>query len=388
MNVAIRPSSVSGMTQLGRDAGNGGRPSAAWLTTLLLAVVAVAAAGCGGAAKAADGQPSASAQPRLRVMIFGDSTTQETAGDYTWRYRLAAHLSFSAPGRVDFVGTRDDVHDNVSDTAGSHAYLNPMFDSQHSSVWGDSLYLETPKVESVLRKVPADVALVLLGGNDLEFRTNAPQTVVKIKQFIDNARKANPKLTFVLGHVLTRWNPEFNAIALPQAVAYNKLLDQAAPGWSTSTSQVITAPTDLGWNPREDTWDGSHPNPNGEMLIARGFANALHDLGIGGRFGAVFGNLTWPEKGGVPVAAPAGGTHYTVTWPAAPGATAYLIERRTGSTDTQTYVRWPAQIKGLTFTTENLSRGSTVYYRVIPVKAWMTGQPGPAVEINVPSSRA
>ncbi|WP_232304112.1 GDSL-type esterase/lipase family protein [Pseudofrankia sp. DC12] len=158
--------------------------------------VAVTAAACGGSG-AAGGKTSA--DPRTRIMIIGDSLTQGTAGDYTWRYRLAAHLSLSAPGRVDFVGTRDDVHDNVSDTAGSHAYLDPMFDRQHSSVWGDSLYLENPKVEGVLKQVPADV--VLLGGNDLEFRTNAPQTVAKIKQFLDNARKASPRLTFVLGHV-------------------------------------------------------------------------------------------------------------------------------------------------------------------------------------------
>jgi lysophospholipase L1-like esterase len=322
-------------------------------------------------------------------MIFGDSTTQETSGDYTWRYRLAAHLALSAPRQIDFVGTRDDVHDNVTDQPGSHAYLNPNFDAAHSSVWGDSLYLEDPKVEGVLRQAPADVAVVLLGGNDLEFRTNAPQTVTKMKEFVDDARKANPNLTFVLGHVLTRWNNATNAYAIPQAKDFDKLLDAAAPGWSTPTSRVVTAQTDLGWDPRKDTWDGTHPDPNGEMLIARGFANALNRLGIGGTFGEVYGVLSWPEKGGLPVATPAGGTHYTITWPAEPGATSYLVERRIESaTGTGSYVRWPAYIKGLSFTSENLPNGAKVDYRVVPVKEWMTGQPGPAVTITVPGGGA
>ena len=147
------------------------RVAQAWRwTAALAAVVALAAAGCSSAAHAATGgtQPSttATSTKQIRVMIMGDSITQETTGDYTWRYRLAEHLSLTAPGLVNFVGDRSDVYDDVASKQGSHAYADPLFDSDHSAVWGDALSLEMPKVQALVQKIPTDVLIVALGGND------------------------------------------------------------------------------------------------------------------------------------------------------------------------------------------------------------------------------
>ncbi|OHV33578.1 MULTISPECIES: GDSL-type esterase/lipase family protein [Pseudofrankia] len=347
--------------------------------------VLVAVTGCAGGGGSGGGPPPpATTGPPVRLIIFGDSVTHGSAGDFTWRYRLAKHLTLSAPGRVDFVGDRDDLWDNVADVGGSQAYADPYFDRDHHARWGDALRVEVPTIEGVLRKNPADVVLVALGANDLAYWTSSPATLALMRQLVDNARRANPNVTFVIGHVLTRWDPYTNSPALAAASEFNQLLDAQAPGWSTPTSKVVIARSDQDWNPRQDTWDGSHPDPDGEMLIARGFANALAGLGIGGQFGEVYSGLAWPGTGQTPTATPAGGTRYTLTWPATPGAADYLIERRVLSPQGESsYSRLPSSVRALTWTTDDLPLGAVVAYRVVPVKFWMVGQPGPPVTFTV-----
>lgn len=46
--------------------------------------------------------------PVERIMVVGDSITQGSSGDYTWRYRLWRHLTDRGV-RVDLVGPRDDL---------------------------------------------------------------------------------------------------------------------------------------------------------------------------------------------------------------------------------------------------------------------------------------
>ena len=45
----------------------------------------------------------------LRVLLVGDSVTQGSAGDSTWRYRLWKHLEATTAGPVDLVGPRNDL---------------------------------------------------------------------------------------------------------------------------------------------------------------------------------------------------------------------------------------------------------------------------------------
>ncbi|MBL7501036.1 GDSL family lipase [Frankia sp. CNm7] len=318
-------------------------------------------------------------------MIVGDSITHESAGDYTWRYRLAEHLARTAPGRVDFVGDRADVWDNVADKGGSTDYADPRFDREHHALWGDSLRNEVPAIEAAVRATPADVVLVLLGANDLTYWTLPADTVVLMKQFIDNVRRVNPRMTFVLGHVLPRADFRDNSLNLPQAGVFNSLVDEQAAAWSTPASKVVVARTEIGFDPLRDAWDGSHPTPHGELLIARGFADALASLGLGAPFGPVPDNVPWPGTGRPPTVAQAapGDTRVTLTWPATPGATQYVVERRVVSWNEQAFIRVPASVSGYSWTSDPLLPGVTVAYRVVPMKGRMAGQPGPSVDYTV-----
>ncbi|ONH22977.1 GDSL-type esterase/lipase family protein [Pseudofrankia asymbiotica] len=355
------------------------------LATLLSLVTIVLLAACSGDGAARGGASATSSPPQLRVMIVGDSITHESAGDYTWRYRLAEHLTRTAPGRVDFVGDRDDIWDNVADKGGSHDYADPAFDSEHHSRWGISLRSEVPQIEAAVRAHPADVMLIALGANDLTYWTQPPDTAVLMKQLIDNARRVNPNMTFVVGHVLTRADFRDNSMNLPTAPPFNAILDAQAPGWSTPTSRVVVARTDIGWDPLRDAWDGSHPTPDGEVIIARGFADALAGLGIGTPYGPLPGHIPWPGIGRRPtvVLTRPGDSRVTVSWAATPGATEYFVERKAVSWGEPDFIRAPAPVTGYSWTSDPLLPGVTVAYRIVPMKGRMPAAPGPATTFTV-----
>ncbi|MBX6390115.1 MAG: GDSL family lipase [Frankia sp.] len=357
----------------------GGRARRAVLASLLaLAVGACGGPGPGsGPGPAAGDAPTTPAQPPVRIMIVGDSTAQESAGDYTWRYRLAQHLALSAPGRVDLVGTRTGVWDNVADVDNSPDYADPHFDSDHHSVWGLAIHTAIPHIEQALRDHPADIMLVLMGGNDLAYWSGPAETALVMKQFIDTARLAAPGLTFIIGHVL------YGGVRRELADAFNVILDRSVADWSTPGSRVAIAQTDRGWDPFFHTWDGAHPNPDGEFIIARAFADALADLGVGGRFGPILGGVPWPGTGQQPVVTPLGPAQVQLAWAQTPGATQYFVEQRVISTGETDFTRLPGAVAGYQWTSGPLPAGATVSYRVVPVKGVMVGQPGPQTTITL-----
>lgn len=73
----------------------------------------------------------------VRGLVVGDSISQGSAGDWTWRYRLAKHLQ-TVGVDADLVGTWDSLYDVVHGTWGSEGYLDPDFDRDHAVVWGGS----------------------------------------------------------------------------------------------------------------------------------------------------------------------------------------------------------------------------------------------------------
>ena len=239
------------------------RPVAALLGVVLLAA-SLGVVGSG-----------ASAAPPLRVLIVGDSVTQGSSGDWTWRYRLWQHLH-DAGVDVDFVGPRDDLWDNLEGHAGDHSYVDPDFDQDHAARWGMSLAFQDQPIAQLVTAYHPDVVLELLGVNDLTFLQETPSQVAGLTEdFIDDARGADPAVDVVLGRV-----PQ---PAVPAVATFNGLLDDLAarlddPG---AGARVVTADSDAGYDLAEDTFDNGHPNSHGELKIAAGFEDALAGLGIG-----------------------------------------------------------------------------------------------------------
>ncbi|EFC82668.1 GDSL-type esterase/lipase family protein [Parafrankia sp. EUN1f] len=360
----------------GPDARMGRR---ARLAVAALGAVIVLGGGIGLAVSLTGADGSAQSAARTRVLILGDSVTQQTAGDYTWRYRLAQHLNLSAPGAVDFVGDRIDVWDNTADKPGSNDYVDAWFDRDHHAVWGDSTRKERDAVEGLLRATPADVLIVALGANDLTYSSSPQQAADDMLALINNARRVNPDIDVVVAQVLDRSDYVGGRDLQAQATAYNTVLDQQVGNWQTPTSSVVVARTYQDWDPYRYTWDGSHPNPAGEYVIARGVANALAQLGIGATFGPLYGDLPWPATGSA-VTVDGQPGQLALSWAATPGATAYLVERRVLSRGEQEFQRQPGSLPAKpgtnTWTTDTLPAGTIAEYRIVPVKGTMTGQPG------------
>lgn len=322
---------------------------------------------------------TASAAATSRVMVVGDSVSMQTAGDYTWRYRLSQHLNFTAPGAVDFVGDRIDVWDNTANTAGSHAYVDAWFDRDHHAVWGNATRAERDSIEGLLRARPADVLVVALGANDLTYWSTPQTAAADMLALITNARRVNPSINVVVAQVLDRSDYVGGRDLQQQATAYNTLLDQQVASWQTATSKVVIARTYAEWNPYQHTWDGSHPNPTGDFVIARGVANALASLGIGQPYGPLYGTVPWPGTGRAVTVTGQAGRH-ALSWAATPGATGYYIEQRVLTYGEQSFYRLPYPITATTgtnsWTTGTLPAGLTVEYRVVPIKGSLIGQAG------------
>jgi lysophospholipase L1-like esterase len=324
------------------------------------------------------------AHAAVKVMVVGDSMSQGSSGDYTWRYRLWQHLQSTAPGMADFVGERTDLFDNVTNQHGSHAYRVGNFDRQHHATWGRLLVDEKLAIGPAITNADADTILVLLGINDVVWLNLTPaQVASEMRQLVANARTARPGVDIVIGHLLPRYDP-WTGQALNQAAVadINGRFNALATELSTSSSRIRTAVTTTSWAPESHTWDGTHPNATGEYRIAGAFANALAAWGIGTPYGPLPAAVAWPAAGTQPTAVPRSGA-LDLSWPAVPGATGYFIEQKIVSFNESSFTRLPYPVGGTAWTAGLLLPGAVVQYRVVPGKGLMTGRSGPEVQATV-----
>jgi lysophospholipase L1-like esterase len=300
----------------------------------------------------------------LKIMIVGDSITQGSAGDFSWRYRLDKQLT-TAGVRFDLVGTRDDLFDNIENVQGSQAYADRDFDRDHDAVWGGSLHEAKDQIREHVSTTRADVLLILLGTNDLTFFSDAPHSEQDLRTLIANARAANAQLSFVLGRVLPKRAADATFVAAAQDL--NTRLVTLASSLTTTSSPITIARTDEGYDTTLDSYDGVHPNASGEQRIAAAFSDALSTaLHIGAPAprplpAVPIGPQTVPT---LHVEALDGAAQ--LSWTTAPGATGYYIWMRNVSTG-ESSTRLPIAVES-PWTASQLSNGTSYEFRVQPTK--------------------
>lgn len=238
---------------------------------LLCGVVALAATPP--PARASLGPTGASAEP-LRILVVGDSVSQGSAGDWTWRFRLWEHLD-AAGTPADLVGPRDDLYDNIAGVHGSTAYAAPGFDRDHAARWGLTLaFLDRDWAlgDLVVAHRP-DVVVAALGINDLLFLGHSVERVeADLRGFVAQARSADPGVTVVLSRLPQTW--------FDRVPALNARMDALAAELDLPSSPIVVAHTDSGFEHDAHTWDGLHPDARGEVLVAGAVADALAGLGL------------------------------------------------------------------------------------------------------------
>ncbi|MFL6022495.1 MAG: GDSL-type esterase/lipase family protein [Marmoricola sp.] len=252
--------------------------------------------------------PAAAPDPAsnpVRIMLTGDSMTNGTSGDYTWRY-FFDHRLRAAGVNFDLVGPWSDLIDYTTFQWGHHDYADCAFDQDHDARGGAQLAEQlqpaelSPEGHTRIRfateTYAPDVVVEFFGYNDLaEPRvrtdpTSAPYTVdellVNAKKFINEVRAANPDATIVMTDLAYADVPNASAghqLLVSEAPDYNSRLAAKVPTWSTAQSRVVLA--DVAnpdyWRGFSDTYDGAHPNAQGEVDLAAGMADAFAQVGIG-----------------------------------------------------------------------------------------------------------
>lgn len=310
------------------------------------------------------GAPSgpATAQEPVRVLIVGDSVTIGTAGEYTWRFRLWQHLTRSGV-TVDFVGPRNDVYDNVTKREGSQAYLDPDFDRDHAASWGESLVRPHVSIEDLVATYQPDVVVEMLGTNDVAYGWPAATNQQGVRDFAAAARAADPDLKLVMVPLLRTWTPG--------VTEFNQDLITLASEFNTALAPAVTATLGRGFTSREDTWDGSHPNAQGEIKVAAAVADALAALGVGPAYPRPLPYVkVGPRKPGK-LFARVEGDRVKLRWRNPPGATGARVFAK----DLTAHTGWEdvsRAVLGNRWTAKRLEGGHRYAFKMLPMKGFLT----------------
>jgi lysophospholipase L1-like esterase len=223
--------------------------------------------------RAAD--PAVAHPPTL--MIVGDSITQGSSGDWTWRYRLWRHLrACGVP--ATFVGPKEDVDESRRREAGraGAGYADPEFDRAHDAQWGQPYAVAKTTVREHVAAFRPDLLLVLLGINDLVWQEATPaEFEANLREFIANARAGDDGVRLILGTILDTARAHDDFAFGKRVKECNARIRTVAAELRTSRSPIEVADTAAEFVAGEHTWDDTHPNPNGEVRIAAAFADVL-----------------------------------------------------------------------------------------------------------------
>ncbi|MEL7070430.1 MAG: Ig-like domain-containing protein [Cyanobacteria bacterium J06581_3] len=214
----------------------------------------------------------------LKIATIGDSITQADNGRNSYRRDLW-NLLTQAGYNVDFVGSENKNKNNKD-------FPDSTFDPDHEGHWGwrtDEIIngkvnkANEGKLADWLLGYTPDIALIHLGSNDA-FQNDTPEsTADELKQVIDILRQDNPNVVVFLAQVISSASAsrdekvdDLNAL-IPAVVT-----EKTQPG-----SPVILVNQNTGFNAAVDTYDGVHPNVNGEAKMALKWFDAI-DTHLGG----------------------------------------------------------------------------------------------------------
>ncbi len=187
----------------------------------------------------------------VRILLVGDSVTQGSTGDWTWRFRLWEHLTASDVD-VDLVGPRNDLLDRATYTFGSQEYADPHFDRDHAARWGMALAAMDQPIDGLVQRYRPDVVVEMLGLNDLTWLKDDPAEIEEeLTAFVADARSENPAVDIVLGELPQVWSR-----GVPQL---NARLPSLARSLDTSSSRVVVARPEGALVEGVDTYDPGAP---------------------------------------------------------------------------------------------------------------------------------
>ncbi|MDW7690676.1 fibronectin type III domain-containing protein [Flammeovirgaceae bacterium SG7u.111] len=198
------------------------------------------------------------------IVTIGNSITQGASERYSYRYELWELLD-SIGANVDFVGSE------TSNNGGNTSYPNLNFDKDHEGHWGwraDEILANLP---TWLNGYDADIALIHLGTNDILQGQDVASTILELEQIIDVLRADNPNVVILLAQIIPNtWGTDFTP--------FNNAVAGIPATKSTANSPVILVDQATGFDAAQDTYDGVHPTPWGEIKMGRKWFETLVPL--------------------------------------------------------------------------------------------------------------
>jgi len=294
--------------------------------------------------------------PAPRIMIYGDSLSHGSSGDWTWRYRLWQTLVLQSVS-FDFVGPRSDVVNYITRKSGGWAYRQPNFDRHHAALWGTRFIGGYYQIATLTPTYQPDVIIGLIGLNDLYDGVSVGTLIEHWRAQIAAARTTKSGIDFVLVPIPHTWHAG--------VTTYNDALRTLAAELDTPEERVLVASTPQ-FSKWTDTYDFFHPTASGERKIAASVAAALNVLAIGN------GNLYTKDNPSAGPWAPAltatvDGSTIRMSWPAVTYATSENIQIVDAATGRRTYLN---MVTGTSATFAG-APGGKYFLRLAPVKGYL-----------------
>jgi hypothetical protein len=231
----------------------------------LLLLALLTACGNGSDGRTIPAMPAAtgatpSATP-MRIMPLGDSITQ---GDFEHdSYRRPLFKSLALEGRsVEFVGSLSSNHRGRPP--------HPDFDPDHEGHWGFRVDEILEEIRGWVLTEEPDVLLVHLGSNDVFQNQSVASTIEELERLIDVVREARPDAAFLVARIIPTAHSTRNRRIRELNDAISSLASK-----STDRSPVRIVDHFTGFDPAEMTYDGVHPNAEGEIHMADRWLAAL-----------------------------------------------------------------------------------------------------------------
>jgi GDSL-like Lipase/Acylhydrolase family len=349
---------------------------------IVLVVLALALAGCQAAASSvsprhadvatshAPAQPGPTGPSRgsPRIMIVGDSMTQGSAGDYTWQYRLYAHLV--ADGFTPrMVGPYHSLYNNITKTEGNLSYADPNFGHDNDAYWGMTLLREKNAIRGIVASYQPQYLLVVLGLDDLFwYGISQPNMTANLASFIHAAQAARPHIKILLGLIPPDIHTKSSRSFAASVATFNRTIIATASRLSTAGAPIAVVRDGAGLSVTADTWDGTHLNENGEIIVAAAFADVLAArFHLGSAYPRPYPVLpTGPQGHPRLTATPSGTGKVRLSWNQLPGANQYFIyvkDVTQGATQFRKLI-WPISPAKDPWTVSLLTSGDSYTFKV------------------------
>jgi lysophospholipase L1-like esterase len=210
--------------------------------------------------------PTTATPPRpVRIMPLGDSITQGDSDHNTYRRPLWKSLEVEG-FRVDFVGS----------LRAHHRGAPPLddFDRDHEGHWGWRADEVLDRIRGWIAESEPDVILIHLGSNDLFQNESIESTLSELSEIIDAVRETRPEATFLLAQII----PTTTRAANARIFDLNARIPELAASKSKPSSRVIVVDQHSGFDAARQTYDGVHPNPDGEIHLSERWLEALEEI--------------------------------------------------------------------------------------------------------------